>query len=353
MEKEIKTNFKLFANIRSLLVSARQNVLRQVNTAITKTYFEIGRLIVEDEQKGKARAKYGDYTLEDISSKLTIEFGKGFSVQNLERMRVFYKTYSISSTVLRKLREDQIVSKKFLKSSIRQTVSAEFKLSWSHYLFLMRLDERIRNFYEIEAIESNWSLREMKRQFDSGLYERLTLSGDKIKMRELSQKGQIIEKPQDLIKDPYILEFLGLEGSSKYSETDLEQALIDNIESFLLELGKGFTFVKRQERITFDDQHFFIDLVFYNRILKCFIVIDLKIGELKHQDLGQLQMYVNYFDRAVKEPDENPTIGIIICAGKNDAVVEMTLPKGNDRLFASKYKLYMPSKEEIRKQIRM
>jgi predicted nuclease of restriction endonuclease-like (RecB) superfamily len=217
----------------------------------------------------------------------------------------------------------------------------------------MRIDGPERNFYEIEAFLNNWSLRELKRQFDSGLYERLTLDGDKTKILELSQKGQIIEKPQDLIKDPYILEFLGLEEYSKYSETDLEQALINNIESFLLELGKGFTFVKRQERITFDDQHFFIDLVFYNRILKCFIVIDLKIGELKHQDLGQLQMYVNYFDRVVKEVDENPTVGIIICASKNDAVVKMTLPRGNNQLFASKYKLYLPSKEEIRKRIKV
>jgi predicted nuclease of restriction endonuclease-like (RecB) superfamily len=351
MEKEITTNPELFENIRSLLVSARQNVLRQVNTAITTTYFEIGRLIVEDEQKGKERAEYGEYTLIDISSKLTREFGKGFSLVNLQRMRLFYKTYSIPSTVSTKLDGNKIDSEQSLKSSIRQTLSAEFKLSWSHYVFLMRLDESIRKFYEIEAIANNWSLRELKRQFDSGLYERLTLGGDKTKILELSQKGQIIEKPQDLIKDPYILEFLGLEEYSKYSETDLEQALINNIESFLLELGKGFTFVKRQERITFDDQHFFIDLVFYNRILKCFIVIDLKIGELKHQDLGQLQMYVNYFDRVVKEADENPTVGIIICASKNDAVVEMTLPKENNQLYASKYKLYLPSKEEIRKRI--
>jgi predicted nuclease of restriction endonuclease-like (RecB) superfamily len=340
------------------LVSAKQNVLRQVNTTITRTYFEIGRLIVEYEQKGDGKAKYGDYTLKDMSSKLTIEFGKGFSVENLQKMRLFYKIYSISSTVSTKLSEKQINSGNTTvystvssKSKMSQILSGKFKLSWSHYVFLMRLKEPERNFYEIEAVESNWSLRELKRQFDSGLYERLAFYGDKSKIRELSQKGQIIEKPQDLIKDPYILEFLGLKEYSKYSETDLEQALIDNIESFLLELGKGFTFVKRQERITFDDQHFFIDLVFYNRILKCFIVIDLKIGELKHQDLGQLQMYVNYFDRAVKEADENPTIGIIICANKNDAVVEMTLPKGNDRIFASKYKLFMPSKEEIRKQI--
>lgn len=228
----------------------------------------------------------------------------------------------------------------------------QFSLSWSHYLKLMRIDNpEERKFYEIEAIENNWSLRELQRQFDSSLYERLQLSRDKEGIKELSQKGQIIEKAEDVVKDPYILEFLGLQELPQYSESELEQRLIDNLQTFLLELGKGFTFVGRQVRFTFDEQHFRVDLVFYNRLLKAFVLIDLKRGTLKHQDLGQMQMYVNYYDRFVKTEEENPTIGILLCTDKSDAIVEITLPKDNNQIFASKYQTYLPSKEELKQLI--
>ena len=337
MDKSISNN-SLFENIRSLLLSSRQNVLRYVNTTMVHTYYEIGRMIVEDEQRGNIRADYGKQVLHELSKKLTVEFGKGYSWRNLNLMRQFYLVYGIVQTV----------SAQSKKSS---TVSRKFELSWSHYVFLMRQDEPIRRFYEIEAIENNWSLRELERQFNSMLYERLSLSRDKKKILELSKKGQVVERPEDLIKDPYIFEFLDLKENESYSESDLESRLINNLKRFLLELGKGYAFVARQQRISFDEEHFFIDLVFYNRLLRCFIVFDIKTEKLKHQDLGQLQMYVNYYDRLVKTKDENKTIGILLCTDKNNAVVKMTLPEDNDQVFASKYKLYLPTKEELLKQL--
>ena len=337
MDKTISNN-SLFENIRSLLLSSRQNVLRYVNTTMVHTYFEIGRMIVEDEQKGNIRADYGERTLITLSEKLSQEFGKGFSKTNLKLMKSFFVIYS----------KGQTVSDLSKKSS---TVSTKFELSWSHYVFLIRQDEEIRRFYEIEAIENNWSLRELERQFNSMLYERLSLSRDKKKILELSKKGQVVERPEDIIKDPYIFEFLGLKEDKTYSESELEFKLIDNLKRFLLELGKGYTFVARQQRISFDEEHFFIDLVFYNRLLRCFVVFDIKTEKLKHQDLGQLQMYVNYYDRIIKTKDENKTIGILLCTDKNNAVVKMTLPEDNDQVFASKYKLYLPTKEELLKQL--
>jgi len=318
----------LFQDIKTLLHNARSQVVRAVNTTMVHTYFEIGRLIVEDEQQGKEKAVYGKESLKALSHNLIEVFGKGFSVDNLENMRKFYLTYGKSETVSRK-----------------------FDLSWSHYVFLMRLNERERTFYELESIENGWSLRELKRQFDTALFDRLRLSKDKEGVKALNTKGQIITKPQDAVKDPYILEFLGLKEDASYSESELEQAIIDKIEHFLLELGKGFAFIGRQKRFTFDEQHFFVDLVFYNRLLKCFVLIDLKIGDLKHQDLGQIQMYVNYYDRFVKTEDENPTIGIVLCRKKNNSVVEITLPKDNNQIFASQYQLYLPTKEEFIIQI--
>jgi len=325
MKVEIKKD--IYQEIHDLLHKARQNIISNVNSTMTKTYFLIGKRIVEEEQDGNKRAEYGKNLIKMLSEKLTKEFRKGFSETNLEQMRKFFKVYGIS-----------------------QTLSEEFRLSWSYYLVLMRIENiNARNFYEIEAFENNWSLRELKRQVNSSLYERLVLSKDKEKVKELSVKGQIIEKAQDVIKDPYILEFLGLDEKSDYSENKLETEIINKLEMFLLELGKGFTFVGRQVRFTFDEKHFRINLVFYNRLLKCFVLIDLKIGEVTHQDLGQMQMYVNYYDRYVKLPDENDTIGIIICKDKNDTLVKLTLSKDNNQIFASRYTTILPSLDEFKK----
>ncbi|MDD3701389.1 MAG: PDDEXK nuclease domain-containing protein [Bacteroidales bacterium] len=321
--KPTKGSLELVEKISNLLHIARHNVVRTVNNAMVLTYFEIGRMIVEEEQQGDDRAKYGVQLIKNISARLTSEFGSGFSQRNIEQMRQFYLVYSKA-----------------------QPVSAEFKLSWSHYLKLMRMqDESERRFYEIECVKNNWSLRELQRQYDSALYKRLALSRDKEGILKLSEQGHVIEKPQDAIKDPYVLEFIGLPEKSEYSESDLEQKLIDKLENFLLELGTGFTFVARQKRITFDEKNFRIDLVFYNRILKSFVLIDLKIGELMHKDIGQMQMYVNYYDREIKLPDENRTIGLILCQDKSEAVVRYTLPENNEQIFASKYQTVLPSKE--------
>lgn len=332
-------NTQLLQNISSLLDNARRKVAVAVNQTIVLTYYEIGRMIVEDEQNGENRAEYGKAVLKDLSLHLTEKFGKGFSVENLDRMRFFYKTYSeqISSTLLTNS-----------SNIIQQTTSVNFNLSWSHYLKLMRIkDINERKFYEIESYKNNWSLRELQRQYDSALYTRLSLSKNKEEILQLAEKGQIVEKPKDLIKDPYVLEFLGLSEKPNYSESDLESGLIDKLEHFLLELGNGFTFVGRQQRITFEEKHFYIDLVFYNRILRCFVLIDLKIGELKHQDIGQMQMYVNYFDREKRLEGENKTIGIILCQDKSEALVQYTLPEDNEQIFASKYFTVLPSKQDF------
>lgn len=318
-----------FTKIIDLLHNARKIAVNAVNHTMVVSYFEIGRIIVSEEQNGKERAEYGKRILKELSLKLTNEFGKGFSQRNLEQMRQFYLTYSKA-----------------------QTVSAQFQLSWSHYLMLMRIDnESERQFYEIESIENNWSLRELQRQFDSALFERLALSRDKEGVKRLAEKGQIIKSAKDTLKDPYVLEFLGLPEATRYSETELEQKLIDKLEHFLLELGKGYTFVGRQVRFTFDDKHFRVDLVFYNRLLQCFVLIDLKIGEISHQDLGQMQMYVNYYDRFVKLENENKTIGIVLCKKRNDTLVEITLPENNEQIFASKYETVLPSKQELKQLI--
>jgi predicted nuclease of restriction endonuclease-like (RecB) superfamily len=403
-----RSDIALWSAIRDLILEARRTVARGVNAALVWTNFEIGRRIVENEQRGKARADYAESTLRELAAKLTAEFGKGYSKSNLEYMRKFYLKYGktqtlsgqsfdspghtatdktatpsriskkqISQTVSAKSSEDisdssiEIVQTAFAQSGLTakaQTVSGQspvdrkfatvsrispsvFPLSWSHYVFLMGIDdENERRFYEIESHNQNWSLRELRRQFNSSLYERLALSRDKKKVRDLGKQGQIVDKPEDLMKDPYVLEFLGLKEESVYSETDLETAIINRIEHFLLELGKGFLFEARQKRFTFDDRHFRVDLVFYNRILRCYVLIDLKIGELTHQDLGQMQMYVNYYDRFVKTHEENKTVGIILCKRKNDSLVEITLPE-HSRVFARKYQLYLPTKAELKAQL--
>ena len=333
-----------FNDIYKLLEDARKNVKKAVNLAMVYSYFEVGRKIVEEEQKGENRAKYGHYVMKELSEYLTKNFGKGFSVTNLKQMRRFYCVYA----------QDQIgqtLSDQF-KNLPTTSTGRKFYLSWSHYLKLMRIENvEERHFYEIEAVKNNWSLSELNRQFDSALYERLALSRDKDKIVQLAKEGQLMETASDIVKDPYVLEFLGLEEKSGYSENDLETRLIDNLQKFLLELGAGYTFVARQKRFTFDEDHFRVDLVFYNRLMRCFVLFDLKIGKLKHQDLGQMQMYVNYYDRYEKQEDENPTIGVLLCQDKDDSLVELTLPK-DANIFASKYQLYLPDKKVLQDKLK-
>lgn len=339
-----KQNMDLLCqNISSLIEKARTAVKKSVDISMVYTYFEIGRLIFEEEQQGQARAAYGQTILKNLSEYLTAQFGKGFSVGNLKNIRQFYKVFS----------EDEIGETLFsqFKNYPQTNTGRIFCLSWSHYLKLMRIENvDERHFYEIEAAMNDWSLSELKRQVDSCLYERLLASSDKDKVRQLAQQGQIYEKPADAVKNPYILEFLDLDELSVYSEQDLESRIINNLQKFLLELGKGYAFIGRQKRFTFDYEHFFVDLVFYNRLLRCFVLIDLKLGKLKHQDLGQMQMYVNYFDRYEKTENENPTIGILLCKEKNDAMVELTLPK-DANIFASQYALYLPDKKLLQQKL--
>lgn len=336
----IKSDFH--QNVSDLLRLARKNVKTAVNLSMVYTYYEIGKRIFLEEQSGQERAGYGKYLIKELSEYLTEQFGKGFSITNLKQMRQFYLIYT----------DDQIgqkVSDQFNNLPTTEN-GRKFFLSWSHYLKLMRIDnDNERHFYEIESAKNDWSLAEFKRQYNSSLFERISLSTDKGKIYRLSQEGQIIEKPEDMVKDPYVLEFLGLPELPEYTETELESKIIDHLQTFLLELGTGFAFIGRQVRFTFEEEQFRVDLVFYNRLLRCFVLFDLKLGELKHQDIGQIQMYVNYYDRKVKLPEENPTIGIILCKDKNQSVVEMTLPEDNSQIFASKYQTVLPSKEELQK----
>lgn len=336
----IATN-ELAQRISLLLTEARGRIVQSVNHTMVMTYYEIGRMIIHEEQNGNERADYGKQLIKMLSIKLTVDFGKGFSQRNLEQMRQFYLVYSKAQTLSAEFEDYNKPIKKF-------------QLSWSHYLKLMRIEDvNERNFYEIESYKNNWSLRELERQYNTALYTRLSLSRNGSQVRRLAKEGQLLQKPQDAIKDPYILEFIGLPEKSIYSESELEQKLIEKLEHFMLELGTGFTFVARQQRISFDEKHFRVDLVFYNRILRCFVLIDLKIGELKHQDIGQMQMYVNYYDRRMRLPEENKTIGIILCQDKSEAVVEFTLPENNQQIFASKYMTVLPSKESLAKLLKI
>jgi len=359
----------LVGDIREIISQARSLTRRSVNSLQVISNCLIGMRIVVEEQEGQERAEYGKETMKLLSKELTREFGRGDSLSNLKNMRKFFLEYSPdekSQTLSgffetdkiwqilpaqSSLEKSQTLSGKIDLSKITQTLYAQLPLSWSHYLFLMGISNlEERKFYEIESANENWSLRELKRQFNSSLYERLALSKDKAGVKKLSEQGQLIEKHTDVIKDPLVLEFLGFEEHYRYSETELETAIIDKLEHFLLELGKGFLFEARQKRFTFEEDHFFVDLVFYNRILRCYVIIDLKIGELKHQDLGQMQMYVNYFDRYVKLEDEQPTIGIVLCKKKKDSLVEITLPEGAN-IHATKYQTYLPDKESLKKQL--
>ncbi len=349
------TTIQLFKNIQKLVQQSRQELYVVANTTLTETYFHVGKSIVEYEQQGSSKAVYAKETLLNLSAKLTNTLGKGFSVDNLENMRKFYVLYkeaylkhitrnTKSETVSRK--SSSIVKSETLS---RKLSLSPFKLSWSHYIFLCNIENALeRKFYELEAITENWSLRNLKRQYESALFERLALSRNKAKVRELSRRGHVIATASDVVKDPYILEFLNFQEKDFYSENDLEKAIINKLEHFLLELGKGFLFVEKQKRIKMDGDDYKIDLVFYHRMLRCFVLIDLKIGTLKHQDLGQIQMYVNYFDEEIKAEEENKTIGIILCKNKKESTIRYTLGKGNKQIFASKYKMYFPEKQILK-----
>ena len=350
----------LIAEVRRLINSTRHAIANSINSFQVHTNFEIGQRIVEHEQQGEKRAAYGTALLKELSQKLTKEFGRGFSEDNLSNMRKFFLTYKDQvSQFPRSLLGN---SKSSISPAIRDISASNpisekpsrklpFTLSWSHYILLLTIKETAeRKFYEIESTNESWSVPELKRQKASCLYERLALSRNPAGVKRLAEKGQIIKKPEDIFKEPLVLEFLGLPDKANYSESDLESSLINHLEKFLLELGKGFLFEARQKRFTFDDDHYFLDLVFYNRLLRCYVIIDLKIDKLTHQDLGQMQMYVNWFDRNIKLPEENATIGLLVCKSKKNAIIELTLPKGAN-IHAREYQLYLPSKELLKNKL--
>lgn len=318
----------IFEEVRKILQEARNKVYKATNNTMVEAYWNIGRIIVE-KQSGNEKAEYGTALLKNLSKEMTKEFGKGFTVANLKNMRQFYLTFP-------------------------KSYALRSELSWTHYRLLMRVEnENARNFYIEETIKSNWSTRQLERQITTLFYERILSSKNKEKVsQEIYKLEPKKNRPEDIIKDPYVLEFLGLPENIDFLEKNLEQSLINHLQKFLLELGRGFSFVARQKRITFDGRHFYIDLVFYNYILKCFVLIDLKLGDLTHQDLGQMQMYVHYFQEEMMNEGDNPPIGIVLCADKSDSIVKYTLPKGEKQIFASKYMLYLPSEEELLLELR-
>lgn len=317
---------QFYQQIKHILLEARNKVYQTANFVMVEAYWNIGKSIVE-QQGGEEKAEYGVRLIAELSKQMSTDFGKGFTVANLKNMRQFYLTFP-------------------------KSYALRSELSWTHYRLLMRVENKnARRFYIEEAIKSNWSTRQLERQINSFFYERLLSSQNKEKVSEEIQKLESAKVPEDIIRDPYVLEFLGLNPKDDFYESDLEEALITHLQKFLLELGRGFSFVARQKRITFDGRHFRIDLVFYNYILKCFVLIDLKIGDLTHQDLGQMQMYVHYYERELMNEGDNPPIGIILCADKSESIVKYTLPENETQIFASKYKLYLPSEEELSQEL--
>lgn len=320
---KLPLNDNLITDIRNIITTAKDNAVRSVDFERVQMYWKIGERIFVEEQQGQDRAEYGKQMLKGVAESLESEFGSGFSVRQLERARQFYRIYPIPSA---------------LRS----------QFNWSQYRLLMQIENvDKREYYELEAANNSWTGRELERQINSGLYERLLLSNDKDAVLAVARKERIPEQPSEIIKDPMVLEFLGLKRDASYYEKDLESALITHLQSFLLELGNGFSFVARQKRILLEDDEFFADLVFYNRLLRCFVVIEIKTHKITHEDIGQLQMYVNYYDRNEKMPDENPTIGILLCADKNNTLVKYSLPEDNKTIMASKYQLYLPSEKQL------
>lgn len=339
----------LLDKVSDLIEQARTYVKTSVNTAEVYTKYYIGKYIVEYEQEGNVRAQYGKQVLQELSKSLTARFGAGWSYPNLRNIRQFYIVYAKRSTTGFPFENKN--ANQWLANS-KDSDNQMFKLSWSHYLILMRVENPdARSFYEIECVQQQWSKRQLSRQVGCCLYERLALSREKDEVMRLAKEGQTVEKPSDVIKSPLTLEFLGLKPDAAYSESKLENAIINKMQQFLLELGKGFLFEARQKRFTFDEDNYYVDLVFYNRLLQCYVLIDLKTDKLSHQDLGQMQMYVNYYDRFVKQDFEKPTIGILLCESKNDALVELTLPK-DSHVYASAYQLYLPDKALLQAKVK-
>ena len=347
----------LYQKSKKLIDNARSNMGQMANTITVITSFWLGRYIVEQEQQGQERAKYGSKIIDSLSAYLTKEYGRGFSRSNVAGMRQFYMVY--------KDRENEIIQStigqfgqrsEIIQSGIGQLdmtyARLPFKLSWTHYQILMRIEDKDeRDFYEKEAIRSGWNVSTLKRQYHSSLYERLALSRNKDDVLRLANEGAIPQKPEDILHTPYVLEFAGLEDKASYHESDLESAVIDKMQKFLLELGKGFLFEQRQKRFTFHDKNFYVDLILYNRLLRCYVLIDFKVDELTHQDLGQMQMYVNYYDRYERIEGENPTIGILLCKKSDEALVDLTLPE-DANIYAKEYELYLPDKKILQRKLK-
>lgn len=355
----------LYERIAAILDESRSRVARSLNTAMVHAYWHIGREIVEVEQHGAERAGYGEGLMKRVAKRLSARFGKGFSLASLKRMRQFYLAFPggsslvgagdrKGSTLLRLSADADGLEKGSAVLSLSPASSLLFppSLAWSHYLVLLRVTRpEARAFYEIEAARESWSVRELERQVGALLFDRLTKNKSPEEVLALARRGQQVSVPSDVLKDPFVLEFADLRENPAAQERDLEQAIIDRLEDFLLEMGKGFCFVARQKRMTLEGDHFYVDLVFYNRLLRCFVLVDLKMGKLTHQDLGQMQMYVNYFDRFQREEHEAKTIGIVLCSDKNDAMVRITLPDEDERVLAARYQMYLPTEEELRAEL--
>ena len=326
-KEEVNKNEQFYTEIRQIIETARTNAIRSVDFSRVQMYWLLGKRIFEEEQQGKDRADYGTYLIRNLAEELTPLYGSGFSVRQLEQSRRFYRMYPIANA---------------LRS----------QLNWTQYRLLIQIEDPFkREYYELESVNNAWTARETERQINAMLYERLLLSNDKESVLAVARKERIPESPTEIIKDPMVLEFLGLHRETSYYEKDLEGAILSHLTDFLLEMGKGFSFVARQKRLLLEDDEFFADLVLYNRLLRCFVVIELKTSALTHQDLGQLQMYVNYYDRMEKLPEENPTIGILLCSAKNNTVVKMTLPEDNQTILTSEYQLYLPTTQQLIEQV--
>jgi len=324
----LKVSVSFYDDIKKIILDSRNAAIRSVDVQRVLMYWRLGERIFVEEQHGKERAGYGEYLIKNLAKEIEPEYGSGFGIRQLERARQFYRVYPIASAL-------------------------RTQLNWSQYRMLIAIDDNFkREYYELEATNNGWTGRELERQIDSALYERLLLSNDKKSVLAVARKERIPEAPTEIIKDPMVLEFLGLKRESAYYEKDIESAIITHLQDFLLEMGNGFSFVARQKRILLEDDEFFVDLVFYNRLLRCFVVIEIKTHRITHGDLGQLQMYVNYFDRVEKLPDENATVGILLCADKNDTVVKFSLPEDNTCILASQYLLYLPTEKVLLEEIR-